>query len=135
MESAESKENVNVLGKHGLQHPSFAEHAPLCSTPERLSQRRDSNTTPLAREADCERLNQRVAELEAELDKVRHMLYAAEDIINEQRDALATPKPTESVAKSSWKSDISHALNVAVFIGLCICVSKVAGRSFTRTTA
>ena len=125
----EDKENTITLGLQLAHQIDYIEHTPLCSIPDKLILRNDSNATSLSGTSESVQLTTEIRRLEADLKKARTMLCAAEDIIIEQRICLSHLTRSEPTRESSRLFAASLALNACALVGVSVLIVRLLTRS------
>lgn len=125
----EDKENTITLGLQLAHQIDYTEHSPLCSIPDKLILRKDSNATSLSGTSESVQLTTEIRRLEADLKKARTMLCAAEDIIIEQRICLSHLTRSEPTRESSRLFAASLALNACALVGVSVLIVRLLTRS------
>ncbi|KPA76114.1 hypothetical protein ABB37_07886 [Leptomonas pyrrhocoris] len=121
MNTLDAKGSTVALGLNIAYQSSFSPEASLCSAPERLLHRRGCKMTPSSQTEEHKKLNAKITKLEVELDKARKMLYAAEDIIIDERIRLTNVAHIERRSDKMYRVlMISLTLNITAIVGLCV---------------
>jgi hypothetical protein len=122
MDAAGQKDGAVVLGLHMTHQANYSESTPLCSILEMLIPENDHCTISATEQGSDEKLIAKITKLESDLERLRQLLYAAEDIIIDQRVSLADAARVRHVQDRSPLLTVSLACNVAAAVSLCVCM-------------